>query len=608
MFQYQEESDSKASIVEESKKKGTKESLTRSGQRFNVRLKKHLLKGSKEIPLRKEPKVKSKCSKSVKIPSAFLADRRKHKSPTKPTTRISKYQLEKQKRIPVRNAKVDRKDRLASRRIDRFNEEVSINHVLLTVDSKSTNTSSKRGRSSITTTCNLIEGKSTQGTATNDGSNGINNTRSKRRMGKEIYEQDSIIEAPKKKIKSLKKQLQKKNGKDSVIEALKKENKRLKERLAKNDEKDSVIEALKKEIKEQLAQLNERETATEARNTEIKRLKEQLAKNNSVIEFLNLANSGKDTVIFSQMEEIERLKQKLSKKNEKNLVIDELIERLKQQLSNKTERKSVIVALIERLQKQLPEKKNEKDSPIEALNKKIDVRNMQIERLKLQLEKKKVAMKRMEVEMQIDAAKRAKVDVEVDPHSNFPLGSKTILDGKCYCCDVCKEAYFYSYDEACYHESLCQLYRNRIAAKAALEKVNKAFVEKMKSIKTKKSSGNSSAAEMNAPGGLKTSPVKEKNREESISKQVQEMQQALSKDLQRDLQCPICFNPMKDPCIVPECCHRFCYTCIEDAIAKCGKECPVCRARITSKRSLRRDELFGKIAEIVCYQDVEEYN
>ena len=82
--------------------------------------------------------------------------------------------------------------------------------------------------------------------------------------------------------------------------------------------------------------------------------------------------------------------------------------------------------------------------------------------------------------------------------------------------------------------------------------------------------------------------------------------QALSKDLQEDLQCPICFNPMKDPCIVPECCHRFCYACIEDAIAKCGKECPVCRARITSKRGLRRDELFGKIAEVVCCNDDDE--
>ena len=81
---------------------------------------------------------------------------------------------------------------------------------------------------------------------------------------------------------------------------------------------------------------------------------------------------------------------------------------------------------------------------------------------------------------------------------------------------------------------------------------------------------------------------------------------ALSNELQDDLQCPVCFNPMKDPCIVPECCHRFCYGCIENAIAKCGKECPICRARIPSKRDLRRDELFGKIAEVVCGQEDEE--
>ncbi|GFH55583.1 hypothetical protein CTEN210_12059 [Chaetoceros tenuissimus] len=89
------------------------------------------------------------------------------------------------------------------------------------------------------------------------------------------------------------------------------------------------------------------------------------------------------------------------------------------------------------------------------------------------------------------------------------------------------------------------------------------------------------------------------------NKKLQEME-TFSKDLQEDLQCPICFNPMKDPCIVPECCHRFCFTCIEDAIAKCGKECPICRARITSKRGLRRDELFGRIAEVVCDQEDDE--
>lgn len=100
--------------------------------------------------------------------------------------------------------------------------------------------------------------------------------------------------------------------------------------------------------------------------------------------------------------------------------------------------------------------------------------------------------------------------VEVDPLANFPLGSKTILVGNCYNCDVCKEAFFRSYDEACYHESLCQIYRDRIAAKAALEKVNKALAEKMKNINVKKtSSGNESKL------SLKISPLKKKNETDS---------------------------------------------------------------------------------------------
>ncbi|GFH55585.1 homeodomain-like protein [Chaetoceros tenuissimus] len=299
-------------------------------------------------------------------------------------------------------------------------------------------------------------------------------------LAKEIERKDLAINAQNIEIERLKQQLPKKNEKNFVIDEM---IERLKEQLANETGRESVIYALIERLKKQLSKQKK------PLNDEIKRLKQQLQRKNEndcAIEQLEkdvkhlLANeTGKDLAINAKNKEIERLKQLLLKKIEKNFVIDEMIERLKQQLSNKTERASDIIALIGRLKKQLL-KKNEKDSIIETCSKKIDTRNIQIERLKQQ----------QKLRTHIDVTETAKVDVEVDPLANFPLGSRTILVGDCYGCDVCKEAYFYSYDEACYHESLCQIYRDRIAAKAALEKVNKALAEKMKSINMKKSSGN----------------------------------------------------------------------------------------------------------------------
>lgn len=69
--------------------------------------------------------------------------------------------------------------------------------------------------------------------------------------------------------------------------------------------------------------------------------------------------------------------------------------------------------------------------------------------------------------------------------------------------------------------------------------------------------------------------------------------------LKIELECPICLHDLDDPYIIPECGHRFCCTCIKDAIQKSGHECPMCRSRITSKRGLRKDELIGKITGFI---------
>ncbi|GFH44508.1 hypothetical protein CTEN210_00982 [Chaetoceros tenuissimus] len=65
-----------------------------------------------------------------------------------------------------------------------------------------------------------------------------------------------------------------------------------------------------------------------------------------------------------------------------------------------------------------------------------------------------------------------------------------------------------------------------------------------------------------------------------------------------DTSCPICFEMFNDPHIVPECCHRFCKRCIEEAL-EYRRECPICRGRVTSRRALRRDEVFGKLMRLL---------
>ena len=79
--------------------------------------------------------------------------------------------------------------------------------------------------------------------------------------------------------------------------------------------------------------------------------------------------------------------------------------------------------------------------------------------------------------------------------------------------------------------------------------------------------------------------------------------QDLSEGLKAELECPICLDPFDNPYMNPDCGHRFCYRCIQQAISKSGKECPLCRVKITSKRGLRKDELIGSITNVVFRDD-----
>ncbi|XP_070376969.1 E3 ubiquitin-protein ligase RING1-like [Dermacentor albipictus] len=56
-----------------------------------------------------------------------------------------------------------------------------------------------------------------------------------------------------------------------------------------------------------------------------------------------------------------------------------------------------------------------------------------------------------------------------------------------------------------------------------------------------------------------------------------------------NLTCPICFGLFRNAVATTECLHRFCEECITTALRRCNKECPTCRRKLVSKRSLRRD-------------------
>jgi hypothetical protein len=60
--------------------------------------------------------------------------------------------------------------------------------------------------------------------------------------------------------------------------------------------------------------------------------------------------------------------------------------------------------------------------------------------------------------------------------------------------------------------------------------------------------------------------------------------------LATELSCPICLDLLNVTMTTKECLHRFCNECISTALQRGNRECPTCRKKIVSKRSLRRDE------------------
>jgi len=78
------------------------------------------------------------------------------------------------------------------------------------------------------------------------------------------------------------------------------------------------------------------------------------------------------------------------------------------------------------------------------------------------------------------------------------------------------------------------------------------------------------------------------------------------KSLQSELTCPICLDMLTSTMTTKECLHRFCADCIITALRSGNKECPTCRKKLVSKRSLRPDPNFDQLVAKI-FPDREEY-
>jgi len=100
------------------------------------------------------------------------------------------------------------------------------------------------------------------------------------------------------------------------------------------------------------------------------------------------------------------------------------------------------------------------------------------------------------------------------------------------------------------------------------------------------------------------------------------------RSLHSELMCPICLDMLKTTMTtkvklfsfqfkeVPTCCpyigflqeclHRFCQECITTALRSGNKECPTCRKKLVSKRSLRADPNFDALIAKVKVSGVGE--
>eukprot|EP00457_Paulinella_chromatophora_P014167 gb/GEZN01014556.1/.p1 GENE.gb/GEZN01014556.1/~~gb/GEZN01014556.1/.p1 ORF type:complete len:264 (+),score=42.36 gb/GEZN01014556.1/:142-933(+) len=69
----------------------------------------------------------------------------------------------------------------------------------------------------------------------------------------------------------------------------------------------------------------------------------------------------------------------------------------------------------------------------------------------------------------------------------------------------------------------------------------------------------------------------------------------LSKQVDKSLDCAVCWSTIDKCTTTMECLHRFCEECIETTLRQGQKKCPVCVTPCPSRRNLRADKNFDLI-------------
>ena len=77
-------------------------------------------------------------------------------------------------------------------------------------------------------------------------------------------------------------------------------------------------------------------------------------------------------------------------------------------------------------------------------------------------------------------------------------------------------------------------------------------------------------------------------------------------ELAPEFTCPVCLRILRKTEIVVECLHRFCGDCIQKCLRVAKHECPSCRVRVPSRRSLKRDAAFDALIATV-YPDLDAF-
>lgn len=117
----------------------------------------------------------------------------------------------------------------------------------------------------------------------------------------------------------------------------------------------------------------------------------------------------------------------------------------------------------------------------------------------------------------------------------------------------------------------------------------------------------SSSGAANGTGGKwQLNPYEQQRTTQKLVTDAMEEVAVHADSVRNEFTCAICLGLLQNTVATTECGHRFCEKCIAAVLRRCNKRCPVCRTKIKSKRSLRRDHCMDNMIAVL-FRNQEEY-